>query len=174
MILYHYTRGIHLRSILREGKLRLATASVVINEQAACWFTRSPQWPPLCGMGEIDEQGRTVRNCDMQTVHRQIGIARILVDESAAPHTWTYHKRNSGIHPRVAKNLAKVSSNTGENPHDWRMSYEPVGKEHWLAVEVWDGHGWVSIDADAPHQWQPSLIENACRIVLPMVGRAAA
>lgn len=166
-MLWHYTRGIHLRSILAERRLRLAVDSVTGFEKAAVWFTRSDKWPTLCGGCDVLPDGQNGRDWDMEECNEKLGIARIGVVNSAAPYKWKDHKRHSGIGRSAARLLEKAGLDAGEDPRDWRLSYRPVSSDYWLVVEVWDGR-WVCIDPDAEHQWMPPV--GRCigeRIILP-------
>jgi hypothetical protein len=70
-------------------------------------------------------------------------LARIGVAAETAPHDWQAFKRLSGIPANEAGGLYAVAVGRCARPGEWYVIFEPVPRERWLAIEVWDGSAWV-------------------------------
>lgn len=66
------------------------------------------------------------------------GLIRIEVTPEAAPYSWQDYKKKSGAHRKHIRGLEKAALECGAKPSEWRVSFSPVPKSKWLAVEVWN------------------------------------
>lgn len=149
-IVWHYTVGEHLEDIVAEGWIRLTMVEVPENERPAVWFSSNPQWEVTANKRWREDDG-TARELNREETHeRGGGLARIAVSIATAPHDWLAFQRLSGIEERHAKKLASEGFKRGASWKEWFVSFDPVPREKWLAVEVWDGNAWQ------PHAPQPS------------------
>lgn len=134
-LLWHYSKGVHFRSIVDDGCLRPATVGVVPPERPAVWFSGRQVWEPTVAMAEPMASFAA----------RMGGLIRIGVQADVAPHNWTAFRRLSGARREVVRGLTRGARSVGANPDDWRVSFDPVPRERWAAVEVWDAGAWVRV-----------------------------
>jgi len=52
MLLWHYTKGVHLAKILADGFIRPATAFVDPGEKPIVWFSTDQHWEPTAAPGK--------------------------------------------------------------------------------------------------------------------------
>ena len=152
MTIYHYTKGIHIQSILQEGVIRPATFGVVGQERPAVWCTTHPDWEPLCNVLKVDgSTGRMTWGSREESAQAFQGLYRIQIDPAFAPYNWTTHRRSSGATAKVLRQLVKTARLVGSNEWDWRVSYDPIPDAGWITVEAWDGEKqeWVTAAARA-------------------------
>ena len=149
--LFHYTVGDNLPSILADGELTWARAG----KEIAVWFSFDPDWEvgalkfwPVPPPGRMPYYGRDdlMRICG--------GLARIEVAPESAPSTWQDHvrliERNPVTMVQVWVFPVWQTLRTLDMPR-WRLSYKPVPRSKWLAVETDTGHGWGPMRG-----WEPS------------------
>src|SRR5262245_8184658 len=119
--LWHYTRLISLPSILLDGKLKPRCAGwwPTYDERPVVWLSMNP------------DTERSVQ-------HRK--VARIEVRPEVATGSWAEYEAT------VPTDLAACMTDD-QNPQEWRISYQAVTREHWLAVEVQIDGGWVDLNA---------------------------
>ena len=100
----------------------------------------------------------------MAEAHRDEGLARIEVSKDAAPHNWNHFVAISGIKEREARRLVTVAKEGGASPSEWRVGFEPVPRDKWLSVEVWDGEEWVAYRDEPKRQNLWALIKRFLRL----------
>ena len=147
MAIYHYTKGICIQDILREGVIRPATEGVTGQERPAVWCTTNQDWEPLCNVLRMEAAtGRTTWGSREESAEVFQGLYRIQIDPAYAPHNWTTHRRSSGATARLLRQLVKTARLVGSNEWDWRISYDPIPAAGWITVEAWDGEKqeWVT------------------------------
>lgn len=143
-MIWHYTVVERLQKILQDGELRPSAQGLPAKEQPALWFSSNPQWDPTVNRLWQDIDGRVMRLNKDQTHVLGGGLARIGVTPDAAPLDWKAFKQVSGISTARAKRIYEEAIHIGARPGEWFASLEPVGRDKWLAVEVWDGEKWVA------------------------------
>lgn len=52
----------------------------------------------------------------------------------------------------MVRNLAKAAKKQGSYPELWYVSFDPVPRSAWAAVEVWDGRVWIPVPLDQPER----------------------
>ena len=133
MAWWHYTLGTRLVSIIADQKIKRATAGVSKGERKAVWFTCREDWESLVTPMRIDEAtGDLVWATIEETIQLVGALVRIEVAEDVARHTWAYHRRLSGVDPRIADNLEASARKRGSAPADWRVSYHDVPVSKFL------------------------------------------
>jgi len=146
-ILWHYTTFKSIESILIDKNIMPATDFVdAKREKPAVWFSSNQYYEETARRG-IKEDNQVRRATFEEMTQAEGGLARVGVKPEMAPHTWEDFKRTSGIPRRVATALEEVAAQEGANPEEWRASFEPVPKEQWVAVELWDPESdcWVDV-----------------------------
>jgi hypothetical protein len=53
MSYYHYTKGCHLPSIVKDGIIETSKVLLDKHEKPAVWLTKSPEWEVACNIGKI-------------------------------------------------------------------------------------------------------------------------
>jgi hypothetical protein len=143
MTVWHYTVGIRLESILKEGQIKPSTAFAPKNERKIVWFTTSGEWEQTANKSVTDNAGKLHHLNTEQTAEVCGGLARIGVDESTAPYTWRDLKELSGMSGPQAQGLYRGAIEKGSRLSAWRGALDPVPREKWLAVEVMENGVWV-------------------------------
>lgn len=90
----------------------------------------------------IPDDGVPARKLYMDGLHKVYGIYRIGVAPETAPLTWDDIKALSGMPAVDAGPPSARSPKRGANLKEWRGSFDPVSRDHWLAVEKFDGFNW--------------------------------
>ncbi|ELP30841.1 hypothetical protein [Rhodopirellula baltica] len=151
MTLYHYTTQKLYDEIEASGMIKVASGGIGAKELAVCWFTKSADWDETANKGlEVEHRGKDIRVTATRrlTHHMGRGLARIVCDDSVATCDWKTFKHRSGIKAKHASSLFRAAQNCGVKASDWRVSFEPIGREKWNKIEFWDGSDWI---ADRPH-----------------------
>jgi len=130
--IFHYTVRDRLDSILKEG-IRVATANVPPGVTPVVWLSVDPFWSQTANKAMM-RNGVPVALDRIGTKENGGGLLRIEVPEAVAPYTWNDYKRMAND-PACA-DLAKTARIAGENPRDWRVSFEPIPPRSFLAVEM--------------------------------------
>ena len=143
MKIYHYTTSLALNNILHDGKIRCAVAFVGINERPAVWFSTNPDWEKTVRKGIVNHDFWAT-SVSPRDGHLEQGIipVRIEVDPALPFLTWKSFKKKSGIHKAIAQGLETTAERWGANPQEWLALFYPVGADHFLNIETWDGHNW--------------------------------
>ena len=134
MRLYHYTKGDHIESLIRDGVIALSTMYVPEHEKPVVWCSTNPVWEGTVSAvdGSMGELAR-----------RHGGAYRIKIEPSAAPLRWKEAVNACGIDRDTAKALGKSAKAHHASVSDWRASMTPIPSAAWLAIEKWDGTKWV-------------------------------
>lgn len=152
-LLWHYTVGHHLPDIFAAGVLKAATAGIAVGERPAVWFSTHPAWEQTACKSWRNRNGRLIPLGRDDTHRMGGGLRRVGVAAAAAPYCWGDFRRMSGIPDRQARALDRVAREKGANPNHWFVTFDPVPRSAWLAVEAWDAvrREWFPID---PRRWQ--------------------
>lgn len=143
MRIFHYTIGLHIESILREG-LRPATEHVPDGVRPVVWFSAEQFWEPTANKSWGTGKG-LARGLDMrETEQRGRGLFRIEVPESTAKLRWADYRSLSGDSSAMLRGLAQVARSQRANPSLWRVSFDPVQPEVFIVVEKLDGDTWTT------------------------------
>ena len=144
MKLYHYTIGTYLPQIVEDREIKLSTGFLDRNVRPAAWFTTNLEWDQTANKMILDKRtGELVSLSMKETELAGNGLVRIAIDAEAAPHTWWDYKRLAGEKKKMLSALLDSARAEGSDPEkDWRMSFVPIGSEHWLSIDVWDGQEW--------------------------------
>lgn len=145
-MLWHYTVGIRLASILADGLIRPAIAGVRSHERPGVWFSADPVWEPTANKSIADAHGRILLGDKASTEHFGRGLYRIAVAPETAPTSWREHRATSGI-TRKEAGLEAIARKRGSRPDRWFIAYQAVPWDKWLDVERWTGTEWIPADA---------------------------
>ena len=149
-IIYHYTTGLKLRTIINSGAIKPSTAHIEPNEKSVAWFSTQDQWEPTAMKVSIPgQQGQLL------TAKAQAGLVRITVPASVAPHTFQDLPAVAGTSPAGFIGLLLAGLELGADPGTWRFTPTPVPTALFREVEFFDfaNDRWLAVD----------LAELACR-----------
>lgn len=159
---YHYTKGCHLPSIVREGKIRTSNAGIENREKPAAWLTKSPEWDSACNFGvAVDifnsqgEQTHSIDELDMVTatnncIKREIGMCRIIISDKLPTITWAKFKYVSGISTDTFNAIDSRSKKKGSPVHLWYGTFNPIPCDYWEGIEMLVDNEWVKWDGKIP------------------------
>jgi len=147
MQVWHYTIGKYLLSILEDGKLkREAKEHGKRVYEPVVWFSTNPLWEETANKKIVGKGGSLPVTKENTRLHGR-GLARIEVFPEAAPYTWADYRQKSKSGKKYLDVLESTAIEDGAKPEEWRVSYKPVFKNQWLAIEVWDSKTNTWIDA---------------------------
>ena len=149
-VVFHYTTGLKLRSIINSGHIKPSTAHVPPNEKPVAWFSTCPRWEPTATKCPIPGNlGQLI------TAKAQNGLVRITVPASVAPYTFQDLPMIAGTSPTGFMGLLFAALELGADPSAWRFIPTPVLTALFREVEFFDfaNDRWLAID----------LAELACR-----------
>jgi len=142
-IIWHYTIGSYLPSIIASGVIRRTTAGVYPPEKPVTWFSMNPTWEVTANKAPIysDVPSEVLRNL---TCLLGDGLVRIGAELRHAPFGIDDLHRVARCGRREVEGLKRVGIRCGANPSDWRFTPKEVPAALWRSIEVWDGEGrWV-------------------------------
>lgn len=149
-VVYHYTTGMKLRSIINSGCIKPSTAHVPPHEKPVAWFSTSPTWEPTATKCPVPGKPG-----QLMTAEAQSGLVRITVPSNAAPHRIQQLPKIAGTSLQAFTGLLLAGLDLGADPSTWRFTPEPVPTALFREVEFFDfaNDGWLAVD----------LAELACR-----------
>ena len=161
MSYYHYTKGLHLPTIVNDGIIKTTNAGIEKREKPAAWLTKSPQWEICCNVGSfmnLDLETRrniSLNDLEIETVHnsfmmKKIGMCRIVISETLPTVSWAKFKHVSGISERMYETLDKLSQNKGSITDQWSCTFNPIPRRFWESIEMFVKDEWVKWDESLP------------------------
>jgi len=138
MCVWHYTIAQWLPGILESNKIELTTAGLPRKVKPAVWFSINPVWEETANKMYYDTSGNLQMGTKETTHFGGGGLIRIEVFPDSAPYNWEDYKRISGASKKFLKGLELAAREGGADPKEWRVSFKPVPREEWIAVEAWD------------------------------------
>jgi hypothetical protein len=149
-MIYHYTKTIHLASILTEG---LRPSHVYGPVDKPLWFSANPRWERTVFLDDASQLE------DAYLWGKNIGgIARIACDDAIAPYRLQETCQIAGISTKLAKGLIESARRVGANPWEWRATLETVPVEQFRSIEIYDGQTWRPVSL--PEAMQISVDVN--------------
>jgi hypothetical protein len=149
-VLYHYTTGLKLRSIINSGCIKPTNAKIEPNEKPVAWFSTNPTWEPTATKVPVPgKQGQII------TAKAQSGLVRITVPATCAPYVFPQLPSIAGTSIKACIGLLHAGLELGADPRAWRFTPTPVPASLFREVEFYNfaNDDWLAID----------LAELACR-----------
>jgi hypothetical protein len=149
-VVYHFTTGLKLRSIINSGGIKPTTAKIEPHEKPVVWFSTSPTWEPTATKVPIPgKHGQLI------TAKAQNGLVRITVPGNAAPFVIQQLPLIAGTSLTAYAGLLLAGLELGADPDTWRFTPTPVPTALFREVEFYDfaTDRWLAVD----------LAELACR-----------
>jgi hypothetical protein len=149
-VVFHYTTGLKLRSIINSGVIKPSTAHVPPHEKPVAWFSTSPDWEPTATKVPIPGKAGQVITAKVHS-----GLVRITVPGSVAPFEIQQLPKIAGTSLQAYTGLILSGLELGADPGAWRFTPTPVPTALFREVEFYDfaSDRWLAID----------LAELACR-----------
>jgi hypothetical protein len=141
-VLYHYTTGLKLRSIINSGCIKPTTAKIEPNEKPVAWFSTSPEWEPTATKAPIPgKQGQII------TAQAQSGLVRITVPATCAPYVFPQLPLIADTSIKACIGLLLAGLELGSDPGTWRFTPMPVPTALFREVEFYDfaNSNWLAI-----------------------------
>ena len=138
MRLFHYTRIGNLIRIIADNQIKLATLYVERGERAVVWCSLRQDWEPTATPG-IPGQSRLPSFEEFSKIETP---ARIEVAPDAASVNWWTWRKTSGVRSKIVRALEDQALRVNAKTSDWRMSFEPIGRKDWLAMELFVDGEW--------------------------------
>jgi hypothetical protein len=144
-LLWHYTTGEKSVAIVQDGLIKPTACRIDPRERPAVWFSTNQWREPTAG--KTLQSGGKLRALSMlETAAYGKGLVRFGVAGETAPVSWRQFRTLSGVSPETYRNLARAGKKHGADPHQWYASFESVGKDKWLAVEVFHDGKWMPVN----------------------------
>lgn len=158
MSYYHYTKGCHLPSIVKDGFIKTSAVLLDKHERPAVWLTKSPEWDIACNVGIVTNAKELISG-QIQYIHEvnmvtstidymkgKIGMCRILVNENIPTITWAKYKYVSGISEKLYNGLDRRSRSEGSPVDKWICTFNPIPRKFWEGIEMYVDNVWVKWD----------------------------
>jgi hypothetical protein len=126
-IVWHYTNSVRLCDIVDDGVIKPGKQWFEIRHPV--WFSSDPDWEPTAN-------------------HLMGRRARVGVDPATAPYRWEDYAEVAGVKQELADDLYNNAIWLKSNPDGWLLAFEPVPREKWVAVELFNGSAWVPVNED--------------------------
>lgn len=154
MSYYHYTKGSHLSSIIKDGMIKTTNDECCEEKvKPAAWLTKSPEWEVACNTGiftydELVDGINEIHSipADDEYVKKEIGWCRILISENLPTTSWKEFKQVSGISKSGYNAWETYSRSNGSSPDQWLCTFSPIEKKYWEGIEMYVNDQWVKWD----------------------------
>lgn len=163
MSYYHYTNGSHLAKIVNEGLIRTSKKILDKKEKPAAWLTKSPEWDTACNVGIVKDTKKLaveldyffdeveIETADNDYMRNEIGMCRILINESLPVISWAKFRYVSGIEWTSYYIIDEYSKYT--SPVDkWICTFSGIPRKYWEGIEMYVDDQWVRWDEKLPIQ----------------------
>lgn len=162
MSYFHYTKGSHLGSIVKEGTIRTTNILIDKHEKPAAWLSKSPEWEIACNIGIITNHnklkvGQIYSSEEIKMVRasndymmKEEGMCRILISEKLPVISWAKFKYVSGISEAVYKMNDSYSRSIGCQVNQWLCTFNAIPRKYWEGVEMCVEGEWVRWDEQLP------------------------
>ena len=141
---FHYTIGSYLPKIIESGEIKLSEAGVRRPKEYAAWFSINPDWEETANKMYRTKDGEMHFGTKETTHKLGGGLARIEIEPEASPFKWGHYVRKSKISKANGRRMLRAAFACGSSPASWRVSFNPVGKDKWLNIEMfnWETQAW--------------------------------
>ena len=162
MSYYHYTKGCHLPSIVKDGFIKTTNNGCEKREKPAAWLTKSPEWEVACNVGIVTNKedlksGQVYSSDEVDVVastndymKKEIGMCRILISENLPIISWAKFKYVSGISEAYYYALDSFSRSKGCPVDKWICTFNPIPKKYWEGIEIYVADQWIRWDEKMP------------------------
>jgi hypothetical protein len=143
-IVWHYTTEGKLDDIISSGVLRISQWEKKMGfPKPSLWFSKNPDWEPTATKMAMDENQVPIK-LTRQEQYELDGLGRIAIKYSQELISWAKYRRVSGLDESLLDRMELTGREKGASPSDWFASLKNIYERDWIAIEFWDGNGWVS------------------------------
>jgi len=148
MKLWHYTTKDRIQEIIESGEIRTSGANRTgQSESPTLWLSSNPIWENTAT--KLYSDGLNTRKLSKKEQHELFGLGRIEVNtQNISFFSWRTFVKNIAAKRHVARSMEVSGKTSGGNPNQWFGSTKPVGKEHFLSAEIWNGEEWIVIQTE--------------------------
>lgn len=143
---YHYTKAVHLASIVNEGKIRTTTITNDKKERPAAWLTKSDEWEVCCSAATLDSQGNTQSRLSVDEMKESFGVCRIKIKETLPTTNWAKFKYVGKVSASNYYLFDEFSRKRGGKPQLWNCSFKPITSDYFESIEMLVEDNWVVWD----------------------------
>jgi hypothetical protein len=145
-LVYHYTCGDALASILRDATLTPCKIEPGnLQEIPTVIFSSNPVWEKTrYKTGLLPDGTETIMGKDQMNLYCA-GLYRIAVDAALAPLTWFDIKDQCGLSKKTISALYALHVQVGAKTSEWFGTIEPVPQASWQSIDKWEDDKWISI-----------------------------
>ncbi|MDA9344085.1 hypothetical protein N9R06_03225 [Algibacter sp.] len=141
MKLYHYTHTKALKQILKDGKIKIATASAPRKTKPIAWVSAHEHFEPSALKGYVTYLEQ--RTLTFKEQFEGFGCVRIEILPHSNLHTWAKLYHSANYEDGTYRSLTDAGIDAGANPDDWYGSLKPIPAKYFIKVEMFDGNKWV-------------------------------
>lgn len=154
---YHYTNGCQLAKIVNERIIRTSKSSLDEKEKPAAWLTKSPEWDVACNVEIVKntkelavEQDYFSDKVETKTatndyMKKEIGMCRILINESLPVISWAKFRYVSGI-TWTSYYIIDENSRHTSPVNQWYCKFAGIPSRYWEGIEMFVDDQWVRWD----------------------------
>ena len=148
MKLWHYTTAFRIPEIIESGEIRTSNANATGNREVpTLWLSSNPIWENTATKYFNDGFNRYPLTKEQQ--HERFGLGRIEVNTQTISYfTWHTFVKNIAAKRHIARGMEESGRKSGGNPKQWFGSTKPIGTEHFLSAEIWDGNEWKVVKTE--------------------------
>ena len=142
-IIWHYSVGVYLPSLIASGVIRRATFGIEPPEKPVTWFSMNSTWEVTANKAPIYSSvpAKVLMDCNYGIGG---GLVRIGVELRHAPFGICDLHRVSRCSRQQVDDLVRIGIRAGARPSEWRVTPKEVPAKLWKCIEIWDGEGqWV-------------------------------
>lgn len=143
---YHYTKAMHLPSIINEGMIRTTLITRSKKERRATWLTKSEEWEVCCSAGCIDPSNGTSIRISNEEMRDTFGMCRIKISDSLPTTSWQKYKYVGKVSEMDYECFTHYSESVGGKPYKWNCSFAPIPEKYFESVEMLVGDEWMIWD----------------------------
>ncbi|WP_131282806.1 hypothetical protein [Blastopirellula marina] len=146
---WHYTNGRRIDAIFASGKLKPAASCNSSRMRPAVWFSANAHWEATANRAVRRIDGSVLR-CDReQTDLFCDGLFRVEIGASTMLASWREMAAMCGMQPGDRLKIESLARRLGSNPLQWYASLRSIDRDHWTAIERWNGGDWEPVEACA-------------------------
>ena len=144
-LIYHYTSGSHLNSILEKGALIVSEWEKRNGvKPPALWLSLNSIWENTATK-MINENG-IIRRLTKEEQNQKFGLIRFVINfKKESLCSWAKYKHTSNTPEQVYCNMEEQGIEQGANPKDWFASFKNIPLRDCIACEKWNGKEWETI-----------------------------
>ncbi len=143
---YHYTKAIHLPSIINEGLIRTTLITNSKKERRAAWLTKSEEWEVCCSASSINPSNGPSMRLNNEEMRDMFGMCRIKISDSLPTISWQKFKYVGKVSEMDYECFTYYTESVGGKPYKWNCSFAPIPEKYFESIEMLVGDEWMVWD----------------------------